>query len=148
MEDSQAFQAIFILLILVGAVVGIAIEVFFILTLQKALKRCSLENQAMSPGLVWLLLVPFFSLIWIFFVVLKISESLHIEFQQRGISAEPYPGKSIGLAFSILAACSIIPVVGMFTGIASLVCWIIYWIKIAGYSNQLASGSELQPAQV
>lgn len=147
MEDPQALQAIYVLLLLVGIVIAIVVEVFFILTLQKALSRCSVENQAMSPGLVWLLLIPFFSLIWDFFVVIKISESLSAEFQKRGISAEPYPGKNIGLAWAILTACSLIPVINVFAGIASLVCWIIYWVKIAGYSKQLVHESELQPAQ-
>lgn len=147
MEDPQAFQTIYILFLLVGVVIGIAVDVFFILTLQKALRRCSVENQAMSPGLVWLLLIPFFNLIWDFFVVIEISESLSAEFQKRGILAEPYPGKSIGLAWAILTACSIIPIINMFTGIVSLICWIIYWIKIAGYSKQLVHESELQPAQ-
>ncbi len=146
MEDSQALQVIIAVIILVGMAIGLAIEVFFILTLQKALNRCSIENRAMSPGLLWLLLIPLFNLVWNFYVVINLSESLHKEFQKRGILAEPYPGKSIGMAFSILSACSLIPLINMFTGIASLVCWIIYWMKIAGYSKQLAGEVALQPA--
>jgi hypothetical protein len=126
------FALLFLAVILV-------VKIFFILTLQKALKGCSPENRAMSPGLVWLLLIPFFNLIWNFFVVMNMAKSLGAEFQKRGIAAEAEPGKTIGLVYAILMACSIIPFVNWITGIGTLVCWIIYWVKIAGYSNQLAS---------
>ncbi|MDO8301735.1 MAG: hypothetical protein Q7T18_00685 [Sedimentisphaerales bacterium] len=53
------------------------------------------------------------------------------------------PGKKLGLAYAILAICSIIPFVGFLAGIGSLVCFIMYWVKIAGYSKQLDSQSPL-----
>ncbi|MDO8301736.1 MAG: hypothetical protein Q7T18_00690 [Sedimentisphaerales bacterium] len=60
--------------------VGLAVTIFFILTLQKALNRCSPENRAMQPGMIWLLLIPLFNIVWIFFVVLNMAKSLGAEF--------------------------------------------------------------------
>jgi hypothetical protein len=37
--------------------------VFFLLTQQRALSKCSPINRIMSPGLVWLQIIPFFQLI-------------------------------------------------------------------------------------
>jgi hypothetical protein len=112
--------------------------IFYILTLQKALGRCAPENQAMQPGLVWLLVIPCFNLIWHFFVVLNMAKSLGAEFQKRGIAEEPAPGKALGLTMCILLCCTPIPLLGILATLGYLVCWILYWVKIAGYSQKLA----------
>ena len=124
-----------LIFILIG--IGIIPLIFFLLTLQKALERCSVENRTTTPGSVWLMLIPLFNLVWQFLLVIKVSESLNNEFTRRNIMEDPAPGKTIGLAFCILNICSIIPIIGIFTGIAAFVCWIVYWVKIAGYSNKL-----------
>ena len=112
--------------------------IFFLLTLHKALSRCDPSSRTMVPGQVWLNLIPIFNLIWPFFVVNAISESLHREFTRRGMVEEPQPGRSLGMALAILAVISVVPILGFVTGIGALVCWILYWIKIAGYSEKIA----------
>ncbi len=126
-----------IILVLVALGIMIIPVIFFLLTLQKALERCSIESRATTPGSVWLLLIPIFNLVWQFIIVTKISESLHNEFTKRNIPEDLQPGKSIGITFCVLAICSIIPVLGIITSIAAFICWIIYWVKISGYSNKL-----------
>lgn len=111
--------------------------IFYILTLQKALNKCSVGSRTMQPGTMWLLLIPVFSLIWSFFVVSGVAHSLGNEFRARNIIAEPEPAKSLGMAMCICAACGIIPVLGLLTSLVGLVLWIMYWSKIAGYSRQL-----------
>ena len=118
--------------------VGIVIAVFYILTLSRALSKCSPASRTIQPGTLWLLLIPLFNLVWNFFVVLGLARSLGNEFRLRNIpNAEPEPGKSIGLAMAICGACSIIPLVNLITGLVYLVLWIVYWIKISGYSQIL-----------
>ena len=113
--------------------------IFYIITLQKTLNRCAPENRAMPPENVWLLLIPVFSMVWQFIVVGNIAKSLAAEFRQREIQTEEIePGKSIGLAYCILNVCSIIPILGILSALAGLVCWIMYWVKIDGYSAKLA----------
>jgi len=112
--------------------------IFYLLTLQRALSACAMENRRMQPGLVWLQLVPLFGLVWQFFVVLGVSGSLHAEFQKRGIVEEPNPGQSLGLAMCILQVCGIIPFLGILAVLAGVVCWILYWIKIVGLTAKLA----------
>jgi len=112
--------------------------IFYLLSLQKALERCSPASRTMQPGMVWLLLVPLFNMIWNFFVVLALAKSLANEFARRGIpSPEAEPGQSIGLAMCICTCCGIIPVLGLLASLASMVLWIMYWVKIAGYSQAL-----------
>ena len=137
--------AIILVLVVFGVVILLSLipTIFYLVSLQKALGRCQLPNRSMQPGMVWLLLIPFFSLIWHFIVVNNIAESLDREFASRNMVSEPMPGKSVGLAMCILSVCGLIPYVGMLAGIGQLVCWIIYWVKISGCSTRLA-GADFQ----
>jgi hypothetical protein len=140
MDDSgvAGFLLIILVVVAVSVIISIVVGIFYCLTLQKALSRCSPQNRTLSPGLVWLYLIPIFNLVWHFFIVINLSKSLHAEFVSRNIVEEPNPGQGIGLATCILNCTSWIPYLGYITGIAGFVCWIIYWVKIAGFSNKIA----------
>lgn len=127
-----------VVVILIVLAVVLIPYIFYLLTLQKALSRVSEPNREMSPGLVWLNLIPIFSLGWQIYTVIKIANSLRKEYGKRGIQEQGSFGYGIGLAFSILAIVSIIPYIGTIAALAGLVCWIIYWVQIAGYSGKLA----------
>jgi len=136
MFRSIGFAELVALLVLGGLFLVPAI--FYLLTLQRALERCSVESRAMSPETVWLLLIPLFNLVWHFIVVINISRSLRNEFAKRDRAAATSDfDRALGLAMCILTIASVIPIVGFATGIAALVCWIIYWVKIAGYARML-----------
>src|SRR5580658_6568217 len=132
--SSTALTAGFAIVGLIIFAIFIIPWIFYCLTLQKALNRCAPENRAMGPGLVWLLFIPLFNLVWHFFVVINMAKSLGAEFQKRGIPEEPQPGKTMGLVMCILSCCSLIPFLGTIVAVGFLICWIIYWVKIAGYS--------------
>lgn len=125
-------------IVALGVLVGLVVLILYLLTLQKALTRCSPECRAMSPGLVWLMLIPCFNLIWEFFIVFNMAKSLSAEFKKRGLPIEEKPGQTIGLIMCIAPFVSWIPIVGCIASIAQLVCFIMYWVKIAGWSKQLA----------
>ncbi len=116
-------------LVLVVIAVMLVPTIFYLLTLQKALNRCSPESRAMNPGMVWLMLIPLFNLVWHFMIVLNMAKSLGAEFRKRGIPEEAEPAQTLGLVMCISA---------LLCGPVYLVCWIIYWVKIAGYSARLA----------
>jgi hypothetical protein len=142
-DHSGAAGGASMIAILIGIFIGFLLflvpMVFYILTLQKALNRCAPENRAMQPAMVWLLLVPLLNLVWGFIVVINMAKSLGAEFQKRGIAEEPEPGKKLGMIMCVLFCCSIIPLLGMLASLGGLVCWIMYWLKIAGFSKKLES---------
>jgi len=112
--------------------------IFYILTLSRALTKCSPASITIEPGMLWLLLVPFVNLVWHFFVVTGLARSLSNEFRTRNIpNMDPMPGQSIGIAMCVCGACGIIPLLGFFGAFAYLVLWIIYWAKIAEFSRIL-----------
>lgn len=108
--------------------------IFYLLTLQNTLHAISSENRKIQPAEVWLSLIPLFGLVWQFIIVNRMADSLKLEFEKKGITvADERPGNNIGMAYCILACCSIIPFVGVLTAIACLICWIMYWVKINNY---------------
>ena len=112
--------------------------IFYILTLQNALRKCAPQAVTIDPTMIWLLLVPFVGLVWHFFVVSGMSTSLSNEFARRNIPGiEPEPGKSIGIAMCVCHACNIVPGIGFLTAIPSLILWVIYWAKISEFSRRL-----------
>jgi len=128
----------FLILLSVFGLLLLVPGIIYLITLQKALDKCAPTTRTMQPGMVWLLLIPLFNVIWHFFVVLGIAKSLANEFARRGMpSSEAEPGRSIGLAMCTLACCGLIPVLGVLASLAAFVLWIMYWVKVAGYSQAL-----------
>ncbi len=140
-----AIQFLFLLLFLVS-------YIFFLVTQQNTLKAIQPQNRAMTPGEVWLQLIPFFNLVWQFVAVIRVSNSIKREYQYRQensflglpdpeVTAElnKKPAYDIGIAYCVLACCSIIPVpqIKLTTSLGALICWIIYWAKLAEYKNKL-----------
>ena len=127
-----------LLVLLLPIAIFLAPGIFYILTLQKALKKCAPESRALEPGLVWLFLIPVVNLVLHFFIVIGMAKTLHNEFNRRGVTvADPSPGQSLGLAMCIVpCGCIVFPL--SFVLIPTyLVLWIIYWAKIAGFSRSL-----------
>lgn len=116
----------------------LVVTIFFLLTLQKALSRVAPERRTMNPPMVWLSIIPFFNVVWNFFVVLALSKSLDAELTARNIPHETEPGKTIGLVWAGLTAACLIPGLSVLLGLPVLILWIIYWVKIAGFSAKLA----------
>jgi len=125
--------------------------IFFLVSLSSALDKCSRTSRTMEPGLVWLMLIPLFNLVWQFFVVLALAKSLGNEFRARGIThIEPEPGQAIGIGMCVAACCGIVPLLNLLALPVHLVLLILYWVKISGFSrvlDQTAMGS-LPPQQI
>ncbi len=61
----------------------LVLVVLYLLTLQRALARCSAEVRALSPQLVWLMFIPLANVVWNFVLVVALSRSLGREFRRR-----------------------------------------------------------------
>jgi len=146
METHHAAMAgMFGVMMLIPMVIGIVVAVFYCLTMQKALERCAPSNRAMVPGMVWLLFIPLFNIVWQFFVVLNVSKSLIAEFKQRNLAGDPSSTKTIGLVGCIAGCCCVIPLVNFIAGPAALVCFIIFWVKVADFSGKIAVSQPTAP---
>lgn len=140
--DSNALAAmlgggclIFVLLIVA---IGIAVGIFYILTMQKALNLAGERHRKMEPAMVWLMLIPLFNLVWHFFVVKNVSESIKSWATERQVNVGD-GGYTIGLVACIANCCGIIPVINLIAGPTALVCFIIWWVKVAGFNKLMSA---------
>jgi hypothetical protein len=126
---------------IVGLVIGLGIMILLILALTSCFKRIPQQYRLMEPGMVWLLLIPCFPLIWNFFVYPRLSKSFQNYFNAQGRTDVGDCGQQIGLWYSICAAVSIIPLVNYCAGPVALVLLIIYIVKALGLKGQIPEGA-------
>lgn len=137
-DSGFVFTMVFIVLAIV-----LLPAIFFTLTLQNTLKAISRENRTMPPANVWLIFIPLFGVVWQFVIVNNVAESIQREFIAKDmVLPENKPTHSIGLAMCILNCCAIIPLLGSLAAIAGIICWIIYWVKVTDYKNQILQMKE------
>ena len=124
-------------MVMIGILIGIAVHVFICYLLWNCYKRIPQQFRKQEPGLVWLLLIPCFSLVWNFFVYPRLSQSFKGYFDSINRTDVGDCQEGIGLAYSICCAVSLIPYAGCVTGIACLVLLIIYLVKTNELKNQI-----------
>jgi hypothetical protein len=93
--------------------------------------------RKLEPGLVLLLLVPCFNLVWNFFVFPGLANSFKAYFDSIGDTSVADCGRDLGLGYAICCAVSVIPFVGCFTGVASLVLLILFLVKANDLKNRI-----------
>jgi hypothetical protein len=128
-------------LICCGSLVVQAIICFFAYT---AAKQVPAASQQMSPGLVWLLMIPLFNYIWNFMVFTKVPKSIKAALDARGVPESGDCGAQIGLFYAIAAVASLplsfIPIINILGGLlalASLVLVIIALIQMNAAAKKL-----------
>jgi len=126
------FQELLLVMFVCFAIVLIP-AIFYLLTLQNALKAVEPANRTMAPSNVWLLFIPVFNIVWIFIVINAIGTSFKNQYEKYGVFKAERPTYGIGIAMAILEICSFIPLVGL----AALVCWIIHWVQVNQHKNEI-----------
>lgn len=126
-----------IIIALIAAVIGLAIAIFILYLLYSVLARVPEPYRKMAPGMVFLLLIPLFNIVWIFFTVLNVSGSLKNYFDSVGRTDVGDCGKAIGLGWAICVVAGIIPIVNFIASPAALILMIIYLVKVNGLKNQI-----------
>lgn len=144
-------------------VLGIAVGAFLVMLVLKAivcwllfraLKRVPPVYRKQNPKLIWLLLIPFFDVVWNFFVIPKISESYRAYFaaqdnvpipqsavlNYQSASLRLDTGRGVGMAYCIcyifwgFPCFGIVPFIGscMFIGLSAalLVLIILYLVRL------------------
>jgi hypothetical protein len=140
---SASFQFLFLALFLVPCIL-------FLLTQQKTLNLIQPVNRSISPGEIFLQLIPLFGMVWQFFVVARIAKSIDRELAEQTFSFErtdsveyatnSRPTYAIGITYCILFCASLIPfnpTVKLLFSLATITCWIIYWVQLAIYKSKL-----------
>jgi hypothetical protein len=138
-------------------IASLAITILSLLTMQRLLNQVSYENRRMQPGLVWLNLIPLFSLGYIFYTVVKIRDSVQAEYASRRLPASGDYGFVLGITYGVVLVVSVIlgwvptdpyyftPMdwVQLIVSLAGLGLYVAYWFKCNRMKKDLESS---QPA--
>jgi hypothetical protein len=120
---------------------ALAIGIFILLFLHRALQVLPPEHRKIEPGMVWLMLIPCFSAVWCFFVYPRVSESYRSYFHALGRTDVGDCGAGLGIGIAVCILLVSIPCVnyitGIFCGPALLVMTIIYLVKIHDLKRQV-----------
>jgi hypothetical protein len=129
-EAIKAILAVYGIAIVFGLIIGFAILALVCWLVSTPLKAIPEQYREMTPGQVWLLMIPCFPLIWNFFVYQRIPKSFQNYFAATGKTQFGDCGAQIGLWYAICAACSVVPCLNYLAGPASLVLLIIMLVKL------------------
>ncbi len=135
-EQLLAAGALFTIILFTLAI-ALAINIVVCALIYTRFKRIPAEYRTMRPGLVWLLLIPLFALIWNFFVFLRMPESFKAYFDAQGRTDVGDCGRTIGRWYAICAVATLVPCVGYFTSIAGLILLIIFIVKVFDLAGKI-----------
>lgn len=136
-----------VLAILASLAVGVAI-CWFLMT---CFQRVPPAYRKQEPGLVWLLLIPCFNIVWNFFVLPRLADSYKAYFDSVARTDVGDCGRSLALGCCILPIVNIViswlgwvPVIGRLfgvlgclVGLANLILLIAFLVKAASLKAQI-----------
>lgn len=122
---------------LVTMAVALAINIAICALLHACLARVPPQHRKMEPGLVWLLLIPLFNLVWNFFVFLRLPESYQSYFAAQGRTDVGDCGRGIGQWYAICAVLTVVPCVSSLASAAAIVLLIIFLVKAFDLRGQI-----------
>ena len=140
-----AFSAVVVLFGVIGFIVSIAIFCVVCYIISGCYKKIPQQFRLMEPGMVWLLVIPCFGIVWNFFVWLKLAKSYQAFFASEGISDAGDCGYGLNLAYCIVSVCCLIPCVNYLAIPASIVLMIICLIKAVALKGGIPEVGTYKP---
>ena len=136
-QDNSASDAVAAIIGIIAMVIGlvivvaaIALMVYTIYTYFTSLDAIPPQFRTMEPGMIFLMFIPCFGIIWIFFIVTKIPESFRNYFWATGNHRFGDCGAALGMWYAILAVISSIPYVNFLTIIPTLILLVMFVLKL------------------
>jgi hypothetical protein len=148
--------------------------ILYLSALQKLIKLTDVENRYLSPGSVWLWFIPIVGTFIHIGTINKLCNTLELDFNKKGIKfSESQIGRSAGMTFSIINGVylvytlfsslyfnpyfnsdyyymqspmntPVLQLVSFAAVITLIVCWIVFWVKVAGNIKVLRNPSLIQ----
>lgn len=140
-QSSNAGNIGFIIGIIVVVVIALAIFAAILWSISDALAAVPQQYRQMSPGAVYLMLIPLFNLVWVFFVVIRVPGSFENYFNAIGRPQPDGYGKGVGLGYAI---CMVLGNLIPFVGIPALICLVIFIRKLRGLKKLALEGGDPQ----
>lgn len=142
--DPDTMELIIVLAVMAGAMlIGLGIQAFICWIAARTAAAVPPQFREVEPGLVWLLLIPCFSLVWNFFVFPKIANGYQRYFHAIGQPQHGDCGAGLALWFCLCAVFSVVPIVQYIAALAWLILVIILLVKfwdLKGHAERAGAG--------
>lgn len=132
-----AWLGFYLSILFIGMLIFLAIDVFICWVVYTCYQRIPEKHRTMSPGQVWLALIPCFGLIWNFWVFPGLSKSYKSYFDSVGDTSvgDCYAQVALWLCISVLGCY--VPAVQSLAALASIVLLIIFLVKAVELKNKI-----------
>ena len=134
---------IIIVMLIIGVLIAIACATCALFMMLYS--ACPPGHRLMSPGMVWLMLIPCFGYVWTFFVVLRLSDSYRSYFNSLNQYDVGTCNRGLGLSYAICSACGIIPYLGSCIAFAGLILMVIYLVQMFGLRRRILNNAAAYP---
>jgi hypothetical protein len=121
-------------------IVALAVGVFVCYQLYLTAARLPEANRKLVPATVFLLLVPLVNMVWLFFVVLKLTEGYKQYFAGQSKTDVGDCGQAVGLGWAIAGIATVLPVLHVPAALAALVLMVIYLVKMSQLRALVTTG--------
>lgn len=128
---------VFLLLVLALGAVAIVVYCLYLHTLQNAVRSVTPPARKLTPGSVWLMLIPVVNLWYSFVLVRKLADSFEADLLRRGQSVTGKPTYALGVAMSVLQILYLVPIAQFPSALLGVGCWIAHWVQVAQISRRL-----------
>lgn len=138
-EPIHALPIVFVLgIVFVISMVYLALKALICYLVAQSLKTVPPEYRQIEPSMVWLLMVPCFSIIWNFFVFRRVPQSFQNYSRALGIHDTGDCGQLLGTWYAGLCATGLIPWVPVITGPVALVLLVMSLVRYNDLSQRIA----------
>ncbi|MCA9015913.1 MAG: hypothetical protein KDA85_19385 [Planctomycetaceae bacterium] len=125
----DAEVVIMIVVMAVVMLVALAVALIPLFFLYKGAAGVPEQFRLTQPGLAFLMLIPCFSLVWIFIFTKNVSQGYQNTLRAAGQYTDDC-GEQMGMWWGICSCCSVIPYIGIIPGLAGLALMIVYLVKL------------------
>jgi len=136
-DPNMLFGAGMLAVMGIAVLAGLAISLFICWLLYGCFEAVPEKYRALSPGQVWLLMIPLFNIIWNFWVFPGLSKSYQAYFDSVGDTSVGDCYAQVAQWLSICGAVCFVPCLGGFAGMGYLVLLIIYLIRAIELKNKI-----------
>jgi hypothetical protein len=121
----------------------------FFVTQYQTVQLIQPQFRRLHPGQVWFQLIPIFGLIWQFFVITRLSDSIRNQLAApvedlvftEETSTDNRPTFMLGITYAILFCLATLPIsiLKAIIGAIAILCWVAYWIELNRYRKKIKS---------
>jgi len=116
---------------LVAMALGLLIGFAFLWNIRKTIVAIKPHNRVVKPNHVWLMFIPLVNLVYQFFLVHKVAQSLFNEFNERNMPTKPVNiAYNLGMVACILNILSLVPQLAFFASFLVMVFMFAFWTRL------------------